>query len=105
MKEVKKWLVLILDISEALRFSTVKTESEKYIFLEIKVQTKYERCRLYTLLNSDIQENFISQAIMLEEDIIYKKIITCVNEVENYSIAVYKYEFIKMYVTDMWGIA
>ena len=54
MKEVKKWLVLISDVSEALKLSAVKTESEKYIFLDVEVQTKYKRYRLYTLLDSDI---------------------------------------------------
>ena len=38
---------------------------------------------------------------MLEEDIIYEKIITYVNEVEDYSVTVYEYKFIKMYITDI----
>ena len=101
MKEVKKQLILILDVSEALELSAVKTESEKHIFLDVKVQTKYKRYRLYTLLDSDVQENFIFQTIMLEEDITYKKTITYINEIEDYSVTVYKYEFIKMYVTDI----
>ena len=38
---------------------------------------------------------------MLEEDITCKKTIICINEVEDYSVTVYEYEFIEMYVTDM----
>ena len=101
MKEVKKWLVLISDASEALRLNTVEAEFKKYIFLDVKVQTKYKRHRLYALLDSDAQENFIFQTIMLEEDIICEKTITYINEVENYSVTVYEYKFIKMHITDI----
>ena len=84
-----------------MKLSAVKTKSEEYIFLEVKVQTKYKRHRLYALLDSNAQENFIFQAIVLEEDIIYKKTITYVNEIEDYSVAVYEYKFIKMHMTDI----
>ena len=42
---------------------------------------------------------------MLEEDITYKKTMTYVNEIEDYSVAVYEYKFIKMHITDIQGIA
>ena len=38
---------------------------------------------------------------MLEENIIYKKTITYINEIEDYSMTVYEYESVKMYVTDI----
>ena len=38
---------------------------------------------------------------MLEEDIICKKTITYINEVEGHSVTVYEYEFIKIYITDI----
>ena len=38
---------------------------------------------------------------MLEEDIIYKKIMIYINEIESHSVAVYKYEFIKIHITDI----
>ena len=41
---------------------------------------------------------------MLEENIIFEKTIIYVNEVEDYSVAVYEYESVKMYITDIWGI-
>ena len=84
-----------------MKFSAVKTESEEYIFLDVKVQTKCKKHRLYALLDSDAQENFIFQAIILEEDIICKKTTTCINEVGGHFVTVYEYEFIKMYVTDI----
>ena len=42
---------------------------------------------------------------MLEEDIICKKTITYVNEIEDYSVTVYEYKSVKMYITDIWDIA
>ena len=42
---------------------------------------------------------------MLEEDIICEKTIIYVNEIEGYSVTVYKYESVEMYITNMWGIA
>ena len=101
MKEVKKQLVLILDVSEALKLSTVKTEFKEYIFLDVKVQTKCKKYRLHALLDFSVQKNFISQAIMLEENIIYKKTTTYINEVEDHSVIVYKYRSIKMHITDI----
>ena len=38
---------------------------------------------------------------MLEEDIIYKKTIIYINEIEDYSITVYKYKSVKIYITDI----
>ena len=38
---------------------------------------------------------------MLEENIMYKKTITYINEIKGYSVIVYKYEFIETYITDM----
>ena len=84
-----------------MRLNIIKTEFKEYIFLNIKVQIKYKKCRLHTLLDSDIQRNFIFRIIILEEDIIYEKIITHINEVEDYSVIIYEYKFIKMHITDI----
>ena len=39
--------------------------------------------------------------LYVEEDIIYEKTITYINKIEDYSVTVYEYEFIKIYMTDI----
>ena len=105
MEGVKKRLVLISGASEALGLSAVEAESEEHIFLDVKVQTKRGKRRLHALLDSGAQGNFISQAIVLEEDITCEKTATCVNGVGGHSVAVYGYVSVETHVTDMRGIA